>query len=50
MGLMYMRYPDDPELWKNQPVCLPVVGLRFHDEELIAVSGGVDGICNGTST
>ncbi len=39
---------DDPELWKNQAVCLQIVGRPCRDEELIAVTQAVDKICNGT--
>jgi len=39
---------DDPELWKNQPVTLQIVGRPCQDEELIAVTQSIDRICNGT--
>jgi amidase len=38
---------DDPELWKNQPITIQLVGPQFSDEELIAVSEVVDQVCNG---
>jgi len=37
----------DPELWKNQPVCLQIVNRPYRDEELIAVSESIDKIVNG---
>ncbi|OAA55296.1 Amidase [Niveomyces insectorum RCEF 264] len=36
----------DPELWKNQPVCVQIVKPPFKDEELIAVTEVVDAACN----
>ncbi|KAL1867533.1 hypothetical protein VTK73DRAFT_4136 [Phialemonium thermophilum] len=38
----------DPELWKNQPVCVQIVKPPYQDEDLIAVTEVVDQICNGT--
>jgi amidase len=41
------RMIDDPELWKDMPVCIQLVGRPCTDEVLIAVSEVVDEIVNG---
>ncbi|UNI18404.1 Amidase [Purpureocillium takamizusanense] len=39
----------DPELWKNQPVCVQIVKPPYQDEELIAVAECIDKIYNASS-
>ncbi|KAJ6445380.1 histidine triad-like protein [Purpureocillium lavendulum] len=40
----------DPELWRNQPVCVQIVKPPYQDEELIAVADVIDNLYNGTSS
>lgn len=39
--------PDDPELWKTQPMTLQIVGRPYRDEALIANCELLDEIVNG---
>ncbi|ERS94839.1 hypothetical protein HMPREF1624_08736 [Sporothrix schenckii ATCC 58251] len=37
----------DPELWKNQPVCVQIVKQPYQDEDLLSVTEVVDDVING---
>lgn len=39
-------YTDDPELYRNQPVCIQVVGRPFQDEEVVANMEAIDLVVN----
>lgn len=41
------RTKDDPEIWKDMPVCIQVAGRPYTDEALIAMSELVDEVVNG---
>jgi len=37
-----------PELYKNAPICVQLVGYRYADEALMHTASLVDSIVNGT--
>ncbi|KAL1901092.1 hypothetical protein Sste5346_002159 [Sporothrix stenoceras] len=37
----------DPDLWKNQPVCVQIVKQPYQDEDLLSVTEVVDDVING---
>lgn len=44
--VLTMPSPDDPDLWKTQPMTLQIVGRPYRDETLIANCELIDEIVN----
>ncbi|KAK4500486.1 hypothetical protein PRZ48_008675 [Zasmidium cellare] len=46
LNVLIMRPPDDPEMWKTQPMTFQIVSRPYRDEDLINVSEVIDGVVN----